>query len=580
MATNVPASSHQDWCALLHDFVSAHPAFADVPSEVLQICLAPAASVARWLANEHPELLKRPALTILLPGASLAETRDGGAWFAFLPWLLGNQDLKVKVILVGLPKSDVTAFGDQGVPARFRRTGLAQLKEYPKAKIFRGSVGQWRQANPKTRVDACVLFSPGLAIHYETWLAPGEILPHLSEKPLGVFGYSKLDALEDQEVLKRLGFRFTARDLPRNPWHWVRDEIESYGSFAYHAWSLENVVAPEGCVDFESPALREWLDLHEYLGFEIMTGGIDQVLWPLGTAIPMKDGDDGRVLDEVYLLPYDTGVLKSTGLVGTLEDGSYEPLDPPVHIAAEDLADKPDDSQVMDRINWAIRLHRDVIAPLLGEDEDWNEDSDEVLDDEQEAGNDWVTQIRLSLGLHGPTHPCWYDLLANLGWDPQEYVDEPVRLEPAFYVTGQKHAPRGLPVICEAYCYLPDDEQDALAIEAMARVKMVHAREGALLVFKCLPYKTIDGKQYSFGGMLLWESKWYPFALNQHMTSVDDVIEQALSEFSFEEGNPRYADNAELAVPFNQMCHGRDPNEPISMIGMKMGDWVLLMPAS
>lgn len=598
MATTAPTVAHREWRFLLRDFVRAFPAFQPVTSKVLQLGLAPAASVARWLASDQPALLERPELAILVPGASTPESRDDGAWFAFIPWLAGKPGLKVSVILVGLPSSQANTFGDEGLPIRTQRTQVDQIAKYPKATIFRGSVGQWRQANPEVAVDASVLFSPGFSTHADTWFAPGELVPFMTGTPLGLFSYSRMDALEDREALKLLGFQFTARELPLNPWHIPHEHIEIWGSYAHYAWCLSQVIAPE-TIDPQNPAMREWLSLHDYMQEAVMEAGPDQILGQLGKAFAVSRANDAAATDEIYILPYDTGVLKSSGLVGSLDEHGFLPLDPPVHVPAEHLAAKPDDSDEMARISWAIRLHRDVVAPMVNEAEEgpheflneigtldeasmaeWFKDFAKKATGREIDYEDFMRQVRLNGGAHGQTHPRWHDLLETLGWAPHDYDDEPERFDPAFYVTGKRHAPEGLPVICEAYPYLPDDEGDELAHEAMETVADWYP-DGALLLFKGMPYKEIQGHKYCFGGLLFWDDAWHVFAMNQTMTSVDDVIEQIMSGFSFENVNPQYADDGTaVAIPFNRMCYGADPNEPISMMGLTTGTgWVTLMPA-
>lgn len=598
MTIKTPATTHREWRFLLRDFVSAHPGLQPVSSKFLQFGLAAVASVARWLALEQPDLLERDELTLLIPGASGVECADDGRWFSFLPWLLNRPGLKVNVYLVGTELS--LNLGLSGSRAAIRGTATpaaAQVARYPKANLFSGTLGQWRKAAPNVSVNACVLFSPGFSSHHETWFAPGELVPSLSgDIPLGIFSYSKLDALEDQEVLKLLGFQFAVRELGPNPWVLEHDHLDAVGGFAYYPWSLERVVAPAE-VNFDNPDLRDYLELQQVLREDAEQLGPDQAIERLVKSIPLRTANGNSPVDWLYVLPCDTGVLKLSGRVGYLDEDGFTPVEPPLQVPADVLATRPDESDVLACAMWALRLYRDRVSPLLDEHEE-NEDPDlaslfgDLSDDtmsqwfkqfsKKAVGKEldygeFMNQMRASGGVHGPTHPSWFDLLSSLGWSPDEYLENPDRFEAAFSVPGPGR--KMVPVVCEAYAYLPDDADDALANEALAELPSLYP-DGVLLLFKSMPYQEVQGHKYSFGGMLYWSGKWAPFAMTQAMTSLGQVIAQIQSGFSFDAVLPQYADDhASIAIPFNRMCYGLDPNENGPIMGLKAGKWVTLMPS-
>jgi hypothetical protein len=307
--------------------------------------------------------------------------------------------------------------------------------------------------------------------------------------------------------------------------------------------------------------------------------------------------------DSLVLLPQHSAVLESTGEAGEYDESGFSPYDPPIIVpreALENLCAKPD---ALSRMLEAVRVEREHVAPFLMDEGDFDlSDFDGALDKqvgqvramtegEMKEGmrsflkkalgrevdpDSCMREVRIAGGVHGPTHPSWWDLLENLGWAPSDYVDEPHRLEPAFVLPASRHGVQ-LPAICESYGYFPDDKDDELAEEAMKDVAR-RFPSGALLLFKDMPYREVDGHQYSFGGMLYWRKTWTPFAMCAAMKSLDDLLDQVEGGFRIGMADARFADDCYVAVPFNRMCHGLDPNERTPMTGLGMGKWITLLP--
>lgn len=590
MATNPPVMRHREWRFLLRDFVSTHSFLGVVPSNVLQFGLAPVASVARWLIMEQPGLLERETLTLLIPGASDVECADDGRWFAFLPWMLGRPEMTIQVHLVG--RELISPYRPRSASHSSRETNATPaarlVQRFPAAELYHGTLGQWRSSDAAVAADACILFSPGFSEHYKEWFAPGELADYMAALPLGLFSYSTLDFLEDLAVLKMLGFKFEAREQGVNPWALEHEHREAVGSFGSYQWGLVNVEAPAE-VALDCAELTEFIELQQLLREDSEQWGPDVAMRRLCTPL---DVENESTSDEIYLMPENFAVLKSSGLVGRLDDVGFMQVSPDLLLPPDVMAARPKRNE-LDMVLWALRAYRDHVQPLMVAEgaaeallgggasmEDMLGDFAKMATGDDMDGQDLMRQIRLSGGIHGPTHPCWGDLLESLGWGPDDYVDDPTRLEPAFWVTGAKYAKAGLPVVCEAYAYFPDDAEDELANEAMEELELMYP-DGVLLGFKSMPFKEINGHKYSFGGLLFWNGAWHPFALTPDMKSIDAVIEQIQSGFSFENVNPKYADDATLlAVPFNRMCYGRNPNEPGPMMGLTQGTgWVTLMPA-
>jgi hypothetical protein len=522
---------------------------------------------------------------------------DSGRWLSFIPWLVGRPKLKVTAILVGNelvsddgPRSSAK-LSDRSLAAHFKSPFSSVVMSRQPATIFNGTLGAWRNGlGSKTAVDACILFSPGFGSHFEEWMTENDLLPLMrSEAGVGVFSYSLMDAEEDRGFLRFMGLDVTPFEIDVNPWSRLHEMSDAIGTFGQHYWPLvttDGKYEPNSDVD----KLRELRNLMRYAEEDFFDFGHDEALKRLGARWPVVNASSGAE-DAIIVLPREMGILESSGAVGRFNNKGFLPFSPEVIVSKEKLLARPDDTHIFERIIWALRIYRDDLeselddAPMVEamSEQDIIDDLGDfisgVLGRDIGDPGEFLEQMRASGGIHGPTHPSWHDLLSTLGWDIDDYCDDPGRLSAAFYVTGPRRGV-ALPVVCEAYAYFPDDESDTLAIEAMATVKRYNP-DGALLLFKSMPYLEVAGHSYNFGGMILWKGQWAPFSLNVECKSLDDVIDQVESGFRFDNVNPRYADDHHsLTAPFNLMCHDIDPNEPVPMGGLRSNNgWVTLLPA-
>lgn len=599
-----PVMRNREWRFLLRELTAAHPQVRSVPNQVLRILLTPVASVAWWLAKFAPEVVeqanKRGSLQVLLPGASM-EALDEGRWFGFLPWMLGLSGVEARVYLVG----DELVGGEAGAQSSagaswsdLQRTGRTQaaqaVTKMRPAEIFHGLLGQWREdVGRDIRVDACMLFAPGLVSHQETWMTERDLVPLLRTRtPLGFFGYSLMDCLEDQEVLGMFGLTIEQATASANPWRGEHELSSLMGAVAGMAWRCEVASVPE-TVRLDEEAFEEFQSLMGYLTDEFTDfGDGDPTLERLGARWEVHRQGSPDETDAIIVLPKDVGVLESTGELGQVGEEGFRAFDPPMVVPAEVLAARPADSAMMKRVLWAIRTCRDWAGPAL----DTRRDSDLLFggmsEEELREGmreflsgalgrdvdpDEFMREMRAQGGAHGPTHPAWHDLFNALGWEPEEWTERPARHCQAFVLrSGGRRL--SLPVICEAYAYVPDDRDDELANEAMVEVARRYPG-GAALLFKSMPYCEVNGHKYQFGGMLWWKQKWTAFALTSRMTSIDDVIDEIEVGFRIGDDDARYCeDDCSLAVPLNLLCQGMDPNKPGKLVALKSGAWTTVLP--
>ena len=607
MGSSVPSMApvirNREWRFLLRDFTDAHPTVRTVQNRVLQFVLTPVASVAWWLETFAPEVVEEAerhgSLGILLPGVS-AEPCDDGRWFSFLPWMLGRPGLETCVYLVGdeLPADVEGLVSSVYLPAGstesvLRTPAAGAVRGVPRAELFNGLLGQWRQTTGRdARVDACVLFSPGLAATQETWMTESELGPFLRDgTPIGFFGYSVMDCLEDQEILGMCGIGFEPASITANPWGDEHPFSSAIGGIAGCAWRCKVSSLP-AVVVIDREAFEEFRSLMEYVTNAGGDFGGDEELERMGSRVEVyeKDAPDDR--DAIIVLPRKLGILESTRELGKMDHEGFRAFAPPILAPRELLSERPAESDVMRRVLWAIRAHRDWAAEATRRDDDagllfGGMDPAELLQGmrgflsgvlgRDVDPDDFMRQLRLAGGVHGPTHPTWHDVFDAMGWEPDEWDEAPDRYYPAFVLRSRRRK-LALPVVCEAYAYLPDDHEDDLASEAMAEVAIRYP-EGAALLFKSMPYREVNGHKYQFGGMLWWQHKWTAFALNMRMKSVDDLLEQVEGGFRIGDDDPRYCDDdCSIAVPFNRMCQGLDPNEPGKLFALKSGVWTTVYP--
>jgi len=597
-ATDAPIRKHRNWRYLLRAAIQAHPGLRAATGDRLSMVLQPAASIAWWLATLGPEeLLSRDKLHIAIAGAGPLECADSGRWLSFIPWMLGMPHLQLDITLIGdeilsAGEGSLAGFGHLNLQSALRHD--TPLKQYvagrPTAAIFNGTLGKWRKGpGLNAPVDLCVLFAPGFTSHGESWLTEDELLPFLRNKaPIAIFGYSKIDSLEDQYLLRLLGVNLVPAEPVPSPWTVEHEMSETVGSFAGVAWAME-VTDTDFVVDFENPEAVEFLELQDYARVDCEDYGADVAMERMGVRWPVTN-PDSETADAVIVLAREDAYIESTGELGKLFEEGFTSFNPRIIVPEELRSARPAGGDLIARAHWALRVHRDWVEPTLAkvasgpssmDSDGFQEAMRNMMSDLGLEGNpdEFLDRLRAQGGVHGPTHPAWHDLLDNLNWQLDDYSANPARFEAAFWA----HAPNHnivLPVVCEAYAYMPDDAGDQLAQQAMAEVSQAYP-DGALLLFKTMPYREISGHKYHFGGMLWWGQTWSPFAFNESISGPDDIIDQIAAGFRFDAVDPKFADDScDITVPFNRMCYRLDPNEPGPMQGLRSsGGWVTLIPS-
>lgn len=593
--------------------------------------LAAPAAVALWIRRFHPELAARKSLCFAVVGAVGADSVDDGRWYQFLPWLLDAPEMEVTVHLVG-PEL-ISAIGDDA-PSRTPRgtvaTGIFErLPVFRNAFLYACPVGEFL-GQTSAQFDLFVAFNPDLLRSLEEWADEKE-LPALCARgaPIAVTSNSEERMHADTWALKTLGYRVHVPfegGLWRNPFEVLTPD----DAWAGYLWEITRGPAPGFVPDDD--ALRDFLMYSQFVRHYSQRIGTQFPLYAGRLIMLAHERDVEFRLHEVALMPIENvGVMLETGELVRLEPGvarslaTQPPPLPPAHLKAY-----PSHTRFgFEHMQWAMKSIIDLAVEAkntreetTGEDRselrmsdmfemlrdlsrlrqemadpDSPEASDSRLfplsDDELKQGmadlikqatgetvdpEAFLEQMRLSGGLNGVPRELWRDILGDhLGWDVTDLERDDRRFAPAFWVVTRDGGIE-LPVIVEGYAYAPGDQADALANEAFDVLAARHPK-GCLLLFGQLCFKHIEGRSYTFGGMLYRNQAWAPFALTEAMESFDTLLEQRYLGFSFDAPLHEYEDpDGHLAMGFNAYATGHDPSKGVEMITLRLGEWLYPRP--
>lgn len=373
--SDAPIVKHSNWRFLLRDFISDYPAMRKHPARALSTLLQPAASIAWWLTKVGPaELLQRDTLSLVIAGAGDVECADSGRWLSFIPWMLGMHHLQLSITLVGdeLLSNQNGAYASGGLSnSQLDRKHASSFGDVvagrPPAQVFNGTLGQWREGpGSDVSLDLCVLFSPGFPSHCETWLTETELLPFMrSPIPMAVFGYSKVDSLEDQYLLRLLGVDLAPSEPVASPWRLEHAMSELVGCFAGVAWQM-SVLDSDFKIDLNNEEARDYLDLQSYIRHDYEHYGADTAVERMGARWPVVHPQSGKQ-DAIIVLPRENGFLESDGLLGEFDEQGFHPYEIELFVPEEMRRNRPADDQLIKRAHWAQRIHRDWVSPAINE---------------------------------------------------------------------------------------------------------------------------------------------------------------------------------------------------------------------
>lgn len=624
-----PVSRHKSLKYLLKEFSASAIGRRLIGTEraMLEAVLSAPASLAHWIVQRHPELVDKAHLRIVVLGAEFLDAFDDGCWYSLVPWLLGNENMRVDVALVGATLNGGNRFEGVHLPHRLTKKGTPQLLGpriealLAPAVIAPVTVRDYLRKNGQD-ADVFAMFMPGFEEYHvkdegPQWLDEGQLSTLVTQTtaPIAAFSYARVEQATDVWVLRKFGFATKGLCTP-NPY--AGDEHPG-GRWAGVAWEISHEYVPApGPQDEAEEMFFRFAKLqsmwHDQRG-EIVS---DQI----GAVVPTTLPGEGTPTMLVGLAGAGSWVDPVTGKTYETPHGKAIPLE--YQISADVLAAYPGGEldKEFERIAWAM----DVVLALSQGIEDDEGDDDEVPDGmtmssllstaakltrlkaqlegreddgrvfpadvlagmdefiyratgERISADALQDQIRLSGGMTGPTSYDWYNLLGNLEWRMTDEVEEPARFSPAF-LAHNSAGTLTFPVICENYTYIPGDVKDRLANEAKTTLAKLYP-DGVFLTFKAMPCMKHEEKTFSFGGLVYQHQQWKPVALCATMVGVEAVMQQLEERFSFNDPDPRYEDeHGQFARALNFMTHGQNPND-LGLKTMRLGNggqWFTLIP--
>jgi hypothetical protein len=373
---------HRTWRHLQRAAVAAHPGLSAVTQANFCSLMVPAASVAVWILQHAPHLAARAELHILVANAIEFEALDHGRWFQFVPWLLGRPGLRVRVSLQGSSLSRslaeaLDASGDATMPAEdaierhLRTRAWSAVSHLRPAEIFRGTLKalttQVSDGGRRTP-DLCVLFAPSFAQPLDTLLTEDGVLPLLRQQvPLAIFSTSEAEQLIDLYALEAHGLQPCERDCWPNPWALPTENAERRVVYGKFGWEARFDAVPEDITP-DPIALDELTAALGYVGRRLVDlegpDGPDAIL-TLGELLGTAPQDSMHESGALLRLPKGVAIDLSNGAVYQLQDTTALLLDAVPQLPVAVLASVPDVDDPLRRVMWAVRAHREFVAPFV-----------------------------------------------------------------------------------------------------------------------------------------------------------------------------------------------------------------------
>ncbi len=258
-----PIERNQSLSDLLRDLVSPPnwTSLANAPTEVLAYILRPAATIAYWIMQFHPELVDGGALKVVVVGAEGLDALDDGAWYQFVPWMIGRQGMSLEVCLVGpdvrKPLLDLLRTA-HGTP----RTSLGgRVFDFPCASVRETEIGHFLAGQQADNIDLFVLFHPRFEKAYESsWLpaAYSWLNGELSElcaygSPIAATSYCEEELQAEKFLLEAYGYQVAHRSIT-NPFCAEESVLGSWGNTLYEV----RPVAPAAEFSADSERLDQY----------------------------------------------------------------------------------------------------------------------------------------------------------------------------------------------------------------------------------------------------------------------------------------------------------------------------------
>ena len=323
----------------------------------LHLLLQAPVTLAWWLSEFAPQLLKRDTLDLLVVGVPGGpSSTDEGRPYQLLPALLGREGLRVNVtVLVG----SAEAVPASRVPYPTPQSSLEDRGDalYPALRSY-DTIAKWWELCQGKAPDACVLMQPDFDHRIDFWT--GLRLLHEARVPVGCFARSEAEAERDAWMLSAYGYDVTARTR-RNPWAQRWAESRGHGAWGAVAWSFAPGVPPLASVVVDHRKLERAADAQRFLQHEFE---VWNPLEYIGQRIDESRLQGSDAVPPLIGLPDHHALSLATGDVWQMEPDGLVPVFGNTKLPQALLATYPSDTACgFERLLWAVDLYRDEFRP-------------------------------------------------------------------------------------------------------------------------------------------------------------------------------------------------------------------------
>jgi len=372
--THIPASRHGSWRHLLRE-LTARPHFRTLKAhkeEFLRTVLVAPVTLARWMAEEQPQLLERPHLHIVIAGAAKGlDSIDQGRWYQYLPLLLGRPEMKVRVSLVG---PELAAGRNhpslRTEPARAGiLTSIASraVESLPAAELTADTLAAWWDARAENEPppDLCFTFHPAFEAFGGSWLSQQEGMGklHMAGVPLGCASSGMEEFWQDHWLLRQYGgaIRGPAKE---NPFSLERENLKFTGRWGALTWTMSPELPLAGFLPNKPELIRFYLAMDMAKpGFGISGNA---VFGFIGGIVPVQSQTTG---EHITLVGMPAGVLlclESGQVLAQSPSGMFQLVERVDPVPLEYLKDFPGiEGDPVERFIWACEKFRGYIEPVF-----------------------------------------------------------------------------------------------------------------------------------------------------------------------------------------------------------------------
>ena len=370
-----PVLAHSSWRHLLRELTATAQGrcLRGLPREFLQTALVAPVTLARWLAQDAPHLLERPALHLVVAGAAKGpDSLDGGRWYQLLAWLLGRPQMTVRVSLVG---PELKAGEDHpSLRTGAERAGILRSAGAPAVASLAGAevcplpLAQWHAARAEHAgaPDACFVFHPAMEAFGGSWASREEGLVALMDAgvPVGLAASCVEELWHDDWLSRRYGLAMRAASRP-NPFALEREAAKFAGAWGALTWSLDPaVVPPVGFKADRAELVRFYLALEQAQPGFSASG--NAVFGFVGGVVPIARESTGETARLVGLPAGVLLCLESGQVLGQNTVGRFEVVERIAAVPLQYLQDFPGEAaHPVDRFIWACEKFRGYIEAVL-----------------------------------------------------------------------------------------------------------------------------------------------------------------------------------------------------------------------